>query len=190
MCHFPYLILRERPQRDGTEQSDLDALLACYLDGFLRQSCCGAKGYDDVVGVVALQRLISYFVFFYLTVFLLQVDVVLFHCLGLQFERGVDVGLAVFGASDGCPRTLASDLFLGATWLVWWQHHLFHHLSDDAVAEYHCWVAVFEGEVEGEIDKVCHLLYGVGCQHDDVIVAIAAAFGGLDIVALRWLNGA
>ena len=88
------------------------------------------------------------------------------------------------------PGTFGGDFLFGAAALVGRQHHFLHHLSDDAVGENHRRVAVFEGQFEGQVHKVGHLLHRVGCEDDEVVVAVAAAARGLVVVALRGLNGA
>lgn len=45
-------------------------------------------------------------------------------------------------------------------------------------------VGIFEREVETEAYEVYHLLYGRGGQDDQVVVTVAAAFAGLEIVGL------
>ena len=189
MCCLCYLLLGEGPQCDGTEQSGLYAFLACQLDGFLCDACCAAERHDHDVGIVELDGLVAHFAFLYCAVFLLKMQVALFHGLRHKLQRGYDVGLAVACAACRCPRTFANDLFLCAAGFLLRQHHLLHHLSDDTVAKNHCGVAVTERQGEGKVHEIGHLLNRVGGKDNDVVVAIAATACGLQIVALRGLDG-
>ena len=92
-------------------------------------------------------------------------------------------------AVDG-PGTLPGYFFLGTPRALRGQDDLFHHLADDAVGEYHGRVAPAEGQLEGQVDEVGHLLHRGRCEHDGLVVAVASAHGGLQIVALAGLYGA
>ena len=178
----------EWPQRDGTEEAGPDALLASELDALLGNARRAAESHDQAVGVVALLGLIAHLLSLYLAVLLLQVQVALLHDLRLQLKRGDDVRLAAARASRRGPRTFLEDFLLRAPRLERRQHHFLHHLADDAVAENHRRIAVAEGQREGQVDKVGHLLHRGRRQHDDVVVAVAAAARGLEIVALTGLD--
>ena len=65
-----------------------------------------------------------------------------------------------------------------------------HHLTDDTVGKQHDGGAVLVGKIERVVHKIDGLLYGGGSQDYHVIVAVTAALGGLEIIALRGLNGA
>src|SRR5574344_285197 len=131
---------------------------------------------------------ISYLGISDLLVFLLQLDITLFHHLRFQFQLGQNIRLTVFRTTDCCPWTFLAYLFFGATWFERRQHHLFHHLTDNTVAENHSGIAIFEGQGKGEIDKVGHLLYGSRGEDNRIIVAVTTTTGSLEIVALRRLN--
>ena len=179
----------ERPEGDGAQHAHADALLAAHLDGLEGDACGRAKGHNQVVGVLRLVFLVAHLLLPDLLIFALQAQVVLFHSRRLQFEAGDDV-LAAPLHTRGCPGAFLDDFFVRAAGLEWGQYHLLHHLSDDAVAQYHHRVAVAEGQRETEVDKVGHLLHTGGSQHDDVVVAVASAARRLEVVALTGLDGA
>ena len=85
--------------------------------------------------------------------------------------------------------TLASDFLFGATGLHRWQHHTFHHLSDDAITQYHGRVAITECQGESQVYEVGHFLYRRRGKYDHVVVAIASSTRCLEIVTLRRLDG-
>ena len=184
------LLLGERPEGDGTEQAYPDALLTGTLNALLGDARRTAERHDHILRVVHQRGLVAHLRLPYLPVFLLQGDIALLHHLGLQLQRREDVGLARLGPAHRCPGTLPGNLLLRAAGLHGWQHHLLHHLSDDTVAEDHRRIAVLESQLEGEVHEVCHLLHRGGRQHDDIVVAVATAAGGLEIVTLRGLDGA
>ena len=126
----------------------------------------------------------THFLVAYFLILLLQVDVTLLHLLGAQFKRCDDIRLTVLRAAECSPRTFLLYLFLGTTWLIRRQHHLLHHLSDDAVRENHRRIAVFKCQIKGETNKVGHFLNAVGSKGYDIIVAIAATACSLEIVCL------
>ena len=68
------------------------------------------------------------------------------------------------------------------------QYHFFHHLPDDAVCQNNGRITVFESEFETQSDKVRHFLYGRGSERDQAVVAMSAAFDGLEIVCLAGLD--
>ncbi|EKD69125.1 MAG: hypothetical protein ACD_47C00251G0007 [uncultured bacterium] len=61
----------------------------------------------------------------------------------------------------------------------------FHHLSEIAVAQKHYGSSVFVGEIERENGEISHFLNRRGRKDDEFIIAVAAAFYRLKIVALR-----
>ena len=69
------------------------------------------------------------------------------------------------------------------------KNYLLHHLSDYAVGKNDSRIAVLEGKLEAQAYEVRHFLYGSGGKGDKAIVAMAAAFHGLEIVGLAWLDG-
>ena len=77
---------RERPQRDGAEHTYLDSFFACQLHCFLSDACHRAEGYNQVVGIIAMNFLEANLILFYLLVFGLETDVVLFHFFRFQFQ--------------------------------------------------------------------------------------------------------
>ena len=184
------LLLGERPQRDGAEQAYLQAFFLGKLHGFLGDAGGTAEGHDHVVVVlVEVGGLEAHLVVANLLVLLLQMQVALLHHLRGELERRDDIGLAVLRAAGGSPGALLQDFFLGATGLERRQHHLLHHLSYDTVGKNHGGVAIFECELEGQVDEVGHLLHAVRGERDDVVVAITTAARSLEIVALRGLDG-
>ena len=68
--------------------------------------------------------------------------------------------------------------------------HRLHHLSQSAVCQDHTGHTVDVRQVKGLPGEGCHLLHGVGCQNDDVLVAVTQAADGLVIVGLSRLNTA
>ena len=117
--------------------------------------------------------------------------VFLLHFGGVELERGNHVGFSAFQPVPiGSPGTFLHDFLFRAAGFVRRQHHLFHHLPNHAVGEYHGGRAVFEGEAEGEVHEVCHFLHRGRCEHNHVVVAVAAAARGLVVVALRGLDSA
>ena len=182
-------LLRERPEGDRTEETHLDALLSGILDALLGDTCRTTEGYDYIVGILHLLHLISYFGITNLLILRLEGEIALLHYLWLEFERGHDVDWATLRTSDGSPRTLSGNLLLGTTRFHRWQNHLLHHLSNHTIAQNHRRIAILEGEVEGKIHKICHLLNRSRSQHDDIVVAVTTTTGSLEIVTLRWLDG-
>ena len=77
---------RERPQRDGAEHTYLYSFFACQLHCFLSDACHRAEGYNQVVGIIAMNFLEANLILFYLLVFGLETDVVLFHFFRFQFQ--------------------------------------------------------------------------------------------------------
>ena len=77
----------------------------------------------------------------------------------------------------------------GAARLLCGKNYLLHHLSDYAVGKDDSRIAVLEGKLEAQTYEVCHFLYGSGGEGDKAIVAMAAAFHGLEIDGLAWLDG-
>ena len=65
-----------------------------------------------------------------------------------------------------------------------------HHLADHAVRDDHDGVAVFVGGVESDLHEVDGLLHGGGGEDDETVITVAAALGGLEVVALAGLDGA
>ena len=159
MSHLGDSLGGEWPQRDRTQQTDLDALLTSHLDSFLRQTGSTTKGYDNEFSIVAEHRLVAYFLLANLSIFLLQVDIASLHHLRLQLQRSDDIGLTVLRTSDGCPRTLLANLLLRATRLIRRQHDFLHHLSDDTIRQNHGRITILESQLESQVYEVGHLLY-------------------------------
>ncbi|MPN37126.1 hypothetical protein SDC9_184642 [bioreactor metagenome] len=65
-----------------------------------------------------------------------------------------------------------------------------HHLTDQTIRQHHHGIAVLVGDVERLLYEVHGLLNVGGSQNNGAVVAVAAAAGGLEIVALSRLNGA
>ena len=179
----------EGPKGDRTQDADLDAFFAGQFHCFLSDTGHGAEGYDEIVGVFAVDFFETDFVLLYLAVFCLEADIVLLHFFGLQFERGDDVGLASFRLAGSGPRALGDDFCVGAARLGGREHHFLHHLSDDAVGQDDGRIAVFEGQFEGKANEVGHFLYRGRSQGDEAVVTVSATFYGLEIVGLAGLDG-
>ena len=190
LCRPAQGLVGEGPEGDGSEKSCAYALVARLLNSLFGNACRAAECDDQPLGVVTPFCLVSHLALSNLGIFLLQVDVVLLHLLGLKVERGDDVWFAACCPACRCPRTFAHHLIVGAPGLLRRQDDTLHHLSDDAVGENHHGIAVSEGYRECKIYEVSHFLYGRRCENDDVIVTVSASPRGLEIVALRGLYGA
>ena len=68
--------------------------------------------------------------------------------------------------------------------------HRLHHLADHAVAQNHHRVPVHICNVKSLHDHIRRLLNGGRCQDYQMIIPVAAALGGLEIVALGGLDAA
>ena len=179
----------ERPQSDGAKHSDLEAFFARHFHGFLADTRHGAESYNQVFGILAVNLFKAYLVLFDFFVFGLEADVVLLHLFRFQFQRSDDVGLAAVGSAGSGPRTLLDNFGIRAARLLCGKNYLLHHLSDYAVGKDDSRIAVLEGKLEAQAYEVCHFLYGSGGKCDKAIVTVAAAFHGLEIVGLAWLDG-
>ena len=93
-------------------------------------------------------------------------------------------------ATGSGPGTLLLYLLLRAAGTLRRKDNLLHHLAHDAVGENHGRRAVLEREVKAKRHKVGHLLHAGRSQHYQVVVAVAAALRGLEIIGLRGLDGA
>ena len=93
-CCSCNLIGRERPQRDRTEQSYLNAFGTCHLNGLLGYARCATECHNHIFGIVHELGFVANLVLTYLAILLLQVQIALLHNLRLQFERSDYVGLA------------------------------------------------------------------------------------------------
>ncbi len=65
-----------------------------------------------------------------------------------------------------------------------------HHLADESVGEDENGNPVFFGDGEGFVGEIGSVLHALGGEDDRVIVAVAAAAGGLEIVALAGRDAA
>ena len=65
-----------------------------------------------------------------------------------------------------------------------------HHLAQHTVGQNHGWHPVFVPQVESVGHQVHHFLHGGGGQNQHMIIAVAAALGGLPIVGLCRLDAA
>ncbi len=131
---------------------------------------------------------VAHFVFGDAAVCFLKAEVVYFHFSRVELERGYDVAVGAGAFPGGGPRALGADFVVGASRPLGREHHFFHHLPDDSVGENHRRSAVFEGEVEAEGHEVGHFLNGGRGEDDKVVIAVASAFCGLEIVALGGLD--
>ena len=64
-----------------------------------------------------------------------------------------------------------------------------HHLANDAVSEDHCRGAVDVSKIECIVHEVDRFLNGGRSEDDGMIIAVSAAAGRLEIVALGGLDG-
>ena len=65
----------------------------------------------------------------------------------------------------------------------------FHHLADKSIHDHHDGVAVLVGNVKGLLYEVHGLLDIGGGEDQGAVVAVAAAAGGLEVIALAGLDG-
>ena len=112
----------------------------------------------------------------------------LLHAARFKLERSYHVAFAFVGASVGSPGALFLHLFVCAARAGFGEHDFLHHLAHDAVGENHRGSAIFESQVKAEANEIHHFLHCGRCEHDEVVVAVAAAFSGLEIVGLRRLD--
>ena len=183
-CHFGR---RERPQRDGAQEAHFEAGGAGVLDGFEAYARHRAESYDEILGIVGVVFGESHLVGRDFGIGALEAEVVLLHLGRVELERRHYIAVLAVAAAGGCPRALEAYLLLGAAFAGLGEDNFLHHLAHDAVGEYHGRRAVFEGEVEAQAHEVGHLLHRGRGQHYEMVVAVAAAFGGLEIVGLRRL---
>ena len=101
----------------------------------------------------------------------------LLHQIRLQEERGQQVTPGLRGASDGPLRRRGQE---GSRREL----HRLHHLPDVAVGQHHHGVAVLIGKIESQGRQVGHFLHRGGRQHQDAVVAVAAALDDLVVIAL------
>ena len=187
LCDF---LFGEGPERDGAEESRIASFLSGKFDGFLGNARCRAEGHDGVVGILHVARFVAHLLLGDFLVLRLEVKVAHLHDVRLEFERGNHLRPAfVYAVAVGGPGAFLCDFLFRAAGLEGREHHLFHHLADDTVREHHHRCAPAEGKRKGEVHEVGHFLHRCRGQHNHVVVAVAAAAGGLVVVALGRLDG-
>ena len=77
---------RERPQCDGTEQTELDAFRTRYFYHFLADTGGRTECDQQIFGILALELFVADFIFFDLPIFSLEADVVLLHLCRVQLQ--------------------------------------------------------------------------------------------------------
>jgi hypothetical protein len=177
LAEFANLGGGERKQGNGTEQSHRYAAGAGQLHHGFQNAAHNAVADEDDLGVVgppafgadgfALGPLVLGF----------QLQKVPFHEIRLQEERSQQVVAGLGGAPD-CPIGRRGQKCARG------EFHRLHHLPDVAVGQHRHGVAVLVGQIERQGGQVGHFLHGGGRQHQHAVIAVAAAFDHLVVVAL------
>ena len=178
-------LLREGPQGNGTEQAHLQPLGAQRLKGGEGDPGRGAVGGDDDLGVLALRLGPADLVLLHQGVFLRQMVVVTVALLRIHVQ-GVDDVVVVPVLTAGGGPVLGGQVPLGDRTPL----DGLHHLANQAVHNHHDGVAVLVGNVKCLLDEVHRLLHIGGGEDQRPVIAVAAAAGGLIVIALAGLNGA
>ena len=82
-------------------------------------------------------------------------------------------------------HTIYSPILSSRTLASAGQHYIFHHFGQRTIAGNHNGVKIFFSQFKGQRSKVSIFLYRIRSQYDGAVVTMAAAFGQLEIVALR-----
>ena len=150
----------------------------------------GAEGGNDYVRILGQVGLVHDLVLLDFAVGGLKVVIVECELFGVDVQ-GVD-NAALCGVIAGLPAGAGPRLLLGVNLVV---HHLghlnrLHHLCHDTVSQHQHGNSVLLRLVIGEHQRVDSFLNGGGSVGDEVVVTVAAALGGLEIVTLGGLNAA
>ena len=183
LCSLGNSLVREWPQGDRADDAYFCSVFVGHFHCFLAYTCHSAECYNQIVAVLSVDGFVAFLVFLDFAVCALEAFVVHFHFFAVKFKRCNYVVFAVAFAGNS-PRTLLFHFLVGAAWTLRWQHHFFHHLSHYAVGENYCRGAVFECQIPTERYEITHFLHRRWRQCDEVVVAVAAAFCGLEIVGL------
>ena len=97
---------RERPEGDRTDQTDLNALLACSNNSILGNTCRDTEGNDAVFRIFHHEGFIHDFIFFDLLVLFKTLEVGLFENFGLQIQRVDDVVCSLALGTVDSPRLI------------------------------------------------------------------------------------
>ena len=95
-------------------------------------------------------------------------------------------GTIACGTPTGCCPVLCGKL---AGFLLLVELNGFHDLTDDTVGKNHNGSAVDVCKVECILHEINGFLNGSGSENDGMVIAVSAAAGCLEIVALGGLNG-
>ena len=185
VCKRLQLLFGVGVKGDGTEETDLDALLACVANrGF-----CDTRGDtvsdDNDIGVFGEIFLVLDLVFLELLISFEAFENDLFEGFGLDIKRVYDVVNALAAVTAARP-ILFGDLTRGLCLEV----DGLHHLTECAVCKDHTGHTVDIGKVKRFADEGCDFLNRVGRENDRVAVAVAERLGCLIIVALCRLDTA
>ena len=97
----------------------------------------------------------------------------------------------VFGLALSGPASCnLLELLIRPSGFLVHQLHLFHHLTDDPVCQYHYRISVFISQIEAKPHKIVHLLHRSGSENQQGIVTVTAPFCCLVVICLRGLDGA
>ena len=179
------LLAGEGPQGDGPHQAALDAFFRQNADSSLADAGHGAVGTEHELGALGLVGF--------------HHDLVLANLVIAGVEPGHQVvqhlGLDVQGVDDGpgtvplgIPALAGPGLIGHGGIVVHLQLHRLHHLADEAVRQDDDGGAVLVGGVKGLGHQITGLLDGRGGVDHAVVIAVAAALGGLEVVALGGLD--
>lgn len=152
--------------------------------GVLGHAGGDAEGYHAQLRVVHHVALVEGLVLLYGLILLVALEVLLLQHVGLEVEGVDDVVLTLaLGAGEGPGLVVVLHLYV-------LKGDGLHHLANGAVSQDHGNHAVLVRQVEALDGEAGHLLDGGGSQDDHVVVAVSAAPGGLEVVALAGLDAA
>ena len=172
------LLRGERVERDGPQQADGDAARARQFDRGFQDAAHDAVAHQDDLGIVGAPAFVADLIALGLLVLGFELADVALQVVGLQVDGTDQIG----ARSPRCPCTAHSGG--GGKDGAGGEFHGLHHLADEAIGQHDRGIAVAVGQVEGEGGEVGHLLDGIRRQHEGAVVAVAAAFDDLVVVAL------
>ena len=176
-------LLRERPQRLGTEQPCLDALASCCGDRRLGNTCGSAVCGDNDLRILTAVQLCIGLLFLDDSIALEPLPHLCLQQRGIQIQGVDDVVFPLVAVAVGSPVGLVRQC---GAWLR--KCHRLHHLSQQTVCQNHCRNPVLVRLVKCQHDGIHHLLYGTWCVYQNVKITVTHGVGCLVVIRLRRLD--